>query len=340
MPFLRLPLLLLLVALAGCADAHALPDAGSPPRDGAIAECGTPIEASDLAPELAPVFGVCLALEDGPLAAVARDADAFDLFHAHAETVGAVTTISVDRYAGSIAAGTLVRSGVACTTTLTAADPATIVALSSSLGLSPAGERPHFGVRISTPPPDLRILPGRAYVVGDECTFHELEVDHYAGGTMLSEDPAELIVNGSRESNLGLIRGDTEVAPSSGGGDVVRLGEGEVLAAVGSGHGAVQLMLYDAAALRTGPYPVGGIASDFESWPRDFVALEGRRIVGRPVVSSDDDPHLRYEIRVEGDRIPFAEPAFFASSRFTRVVPIAGSARVLLQHEGGVLVVE
>ena len=69
--------------------------------------------------------------------------------------------------------------------------------------------------------------------------------------------------------------------------------------------------------------------------PGHPVGLEARGIVSRWGEGTGDDHELTW-LAESGEW----ESRFFASARFTEIVPIGGTDRVILRHEGGLLIVE
>jgi hypothetical protein len=316
-------------------------------RDVCVDDCGGDPAALDaeLTPELRPVANLCRTFQEGSIAAHARDDRTFDVVHLHAENDAAMTTVSVDWYTASLATNAVTRAGEPCTTVLEASTPTAKLELTSEVGLSPEGGLAHFSLREEEyAPACCTLLGSRAHVVARDCQLvvHARPEYHGYGGSLLllDEDPyALIVVSGLRSGagGLGMLR-DLQFLARTTGGDLRRIDD-SVLAVVGGGHGTVQFELFPQDALREGPFPVVGRRLTGDDWPFKYAALEGRGIVGNGARQLSDD-HYLFTLHVEGDPLPRPEPARFASAHFSRVVPIEGSRRVILEHPDGLLLVE
>lgn len=296
----------------------------------------------DLAPDLQPIANICHSLPAGSFAAHARGDTAFTLVHMLTEVNGATTFIRLDRYAVALRTGELEHEGRDCELTLTASTPTARIELVRELSLSPAGELAYFTLRETEYMPDHSTVGSRAEVVSSACEITEHARGDYYGydGSvlLLSEDPNALLVSGGlRTGGSGVLRGPDLLAYGTGAGELQRIGDDGVLAVTSAGHGAIWLTRYATRDLEVGPFPVDGSELPGERWPSRFVALAGRGIVGNSAFEVEDD-HFLYDIEVQEEPVP--EPERFASPRFTRVIPVDGSRRVLLEHAGGLLVVE
>lgn len=366
MTSLRLRPIALLASLAlaaGCAESHSHDDDDAstpPPRDCSacdgdhacvrgvcIATCGLDPAAIDaeIAPDLTPLGHVCVVLPDGPLAARPAGPTSIDLLGATLTppaTPGGEATVAITRAGVDWASGAILVGAGGCSTTFSPERGDLTLSLSDSMGLSPAGVLPHFGVHARLFSDTESVHADVAFVVDEErCAFTEARMQVYGGATLLTEDPSELLAQGVDDDGLrmGLFRGDVELAHASAIGTVARF-EGGVIAPIGTGHGAVSLVYYAADAVRGGPYPLrSDVVSGWESWPIEFVVLEGRGLVGR-AITSPDDTVLLYAARLEGGALVLEEGTFFASERFAQVVPVHGSRRVVLAHDAGLLIVE
>ncbi|HKP56548.1 MAG TPA: hypothetical protein VJV78_07510 [Polyangiales bacterium] len=217
------------------------------------------------------------------------------------------------------------------------------VALHDELGLSPSGQYAHVLVRELDSELTYQSLARRAYVVSRSCavTPHDLGPGSNETTIMLADDPTRLIVTGYMPGlGTGIFLGSQYIA--QGNKPLRRYGDDGVLTMSGSGHGAVWLAWLSARALADGPYPVSGLRSEGEQWPYEFVVARGRGLVGdRPVAVGERGEHWLFDVQHEDGRLyRQGTTTRFASQRFSRVLPVEASERVVLEHARGLLVVE
>jgi hypothetical protein len=337
------PLVGVVLLAAACSDSH---DGSPADRSSHVGECGSDAGVLDaeLATGLQAIANVCASLQSGSVAAHARDAETFSLVHLRDEVDGPRTVIELDRYVVSLATSELRREGQTCRLSFDASTPTAKVERMGELRLSPAGQLAYFRLRETEYMPDSSELGTRALVVTPDCTIvtHARPDYHgYQGSVLLiSEDPSSLITSGvTLDGGRGLLRGPDVIAIGAQTGELQRLDAQRVLAVSGAGHGAVWLTLYDQNELEQGPFPVAGTELEGRQWPFRFEALDERGIVGRATAEPGID-HYLYTVPRIGQAAPSEPSTLFASERFSRVVPVSGSRRVLLQHDEGLLVVE
>jgi hypothetical protein len=346
---------------AGSADAgterpdagEPVPDAGTPAPDAGpgkdcsacdvgraclrgvcIDTCGADpmVFDAELAPDLVPVANVCLILPPGPFAAHGR-AGAIELAHAQIEAMGSDALAVIERYTASIVGPVDVEPGRRCTTRYRGT-PSSTPQLLEGAGLSPSGALFHFAIASTT---TSGPFGNRAFVVSEDCDVSQFDRSpgYDYGGVLLNERAADLILTGRIGMESGLVRGSELAGSGAGYGSVQRF-EDRVVAVAFTGHGQVWLNWFSARALETGPYPVSATLGDLSDSSAEtmFVAIDGHGIVGRALSTEEHVLFLRLE---DGALVPGR--SFFASSRFTRVIPVDGSTQAILQHEDGLLVV-
>jgi hypothetical protein len=335
------------VLAAGCYCSHERPpgdDAGIPldaPRPDVewppILPCGLALEElrAELGPDVVPVAHTCLALPPGPIGASDLGGGTYALVHASAEIAADTAAITVRRYA--VADGTYAPTGEPCTTTHRATQPGLRIELSPQLEVSTDGGLvAHFGLRVRGSTPSGYAVEDVSFTVGPGCAIAR-SGDRFCGGTMLSDDASQLFVS----TQGGLSRDGARLGATEMCGSVVRFAGGVLTPARVIGHGAFYMGWLPADALRGGPYPVAPRLTAHEpslsgGWPQEFAALGDRAIVARRGSGALE----MWRASVGPTEVALGEATPFASDRFTHVASIEGTARAVLRHEAGLLVVE
>lgn len=319
--------------LVACTESHRGPDA-APPVDAPIATCGADLDAlrAELGEGLTPVAHLCTALADGPMAAhVGDEPGRFVLWHARLErSADASTSTAVVLERHEVGWDGSDRVALTRREVYETAEGEQL-RLSNDMGMGPGATSPCFGVNVSG--------AARAYaLIGSELMGRD--VTAYGGCALVADDDyGSWLVSSIEEDRTGIRDPLGRLyARTSGLGDLRHLDGDSLISAVLTGHGYVSLGVWDDITSGSPPHAPDATAP-IDAWPLDFVVLEGRGLVGRATWGPVDD-HMLYEVRIDGDTIPFPEPVRFASPFFTEVAPIVGSARVILRHPTGLLVVE